>query len=386
MRIGIAGPVEIDRLSEHLEARQVHLPKGMGGTAVTTLVLGLLRGGQEVSVYTLDPAVSDDLVLRNGPLRLFVGAYRARARSRASDLFRQERRAITRFVEADKVDVVNAHWTYEFALGALQARPDTLVTVRDWAPTILRHQRDLYRAIRLLMNHACLSKAHSFTCASPYMQALLRRAGHEARVIPNMAPSTATVERISPSSSEGLGVLCVSNGFGGHKNVAKLLRAFSLVHEEIPGTQLRLVGQGLDREGTGHRWATRNGCDAGVHFLGPLPRDQVFAHMAGADLLVHPSLEESFGNVLVEAMAIGLPVIGGAESGAVPWVLDGGRAGLLVDVADPRSIADAIVRLARDSTMRTALRAGGLQRVAECFSEQAVVSQYLDAYERLVHQ
>jgi glycosyltransferase involved in cell wall biosynthesis len=384
VRIGIAGPVQIEELSSYLQMKRPPLPRGMGGTAVTALVTGLLRCGQEVSVYTLDPAVSHDLILSDGQLRLFIGKYRARARYRASDFFRHERRAIARFVEADEADVVNAHWTYEFGLGALQARPDTLVTVRDWAPTILHHHRNIYRAIRLLMNRVCLSKGRFFTCASPYIQALLRKAGHEAWVIPNMAPSAPIFKRVHRGRPEDFTVLCVSNGFAGHKNVAALLRAFKLVRAEIPHVQLQLVGHELDEGGIAHHWATRSGCDTGVCFLGPMSRDCVFAHMANASLLVHPSLEESFGNVLVEAMMVGLPVVGGAQSGAVPWVLDGGNAGVLVDVADPRAIAKVIVALAQDSTARDAVRLAGMQRATDCFSEQAVVAQYLRAYEHVI--
>jgi hypothetical protein len=74
---------------------------------------------------------------------------------RAWDLFAQERAGLERAMREDPCDVVHAHWTYEFALAALASGQPTLVTARDWAPTILLMQRRLrllpYRLACLLL-------------------------------------------------------------------------------------------------------------------------------------------------------------------------------------------------------------------------------------------
>ena len=82
-------------------------------------------------------------------------------------------------------------------------------------------------------------------------------------------------------------------------------------------------------------WAQKKGLSDGVNFVGPVDPDELIDIYEQVDLMVHPSMEESFGMVLVEAMARKIPVIGGEKSGAVPWVLDNGKAGVLTDIRSP---------------------------------------------------
>jgi glycosyltransferase involved in cell wall biosynthesis len=120
-----------------------------------------------------------------------------------------------------------------------------------------------------------------------------------------------------------------------------------------------------------------------VAFLGPLDRSAVVALLDGADLLAHPSLEESFGNTLIEAMARGTPVLGGFRSGAVPWVLDEGRAGVLCDVRDAEALAAAAHEVLSDPARWRALSAAGLDRVRGAFTLSRVADAYLTEYERI---
>ena len=111
-------------------------------------------------------------------------------------------------------------------------------------------------------------------------------------------------------------------------------------------------------------------------FLGPTPRADVLARMADADLFVHPSREESFGSVLVEAMAQGTPVVGGRESGAVPWVLDGGRAGVLADVEKPDLLAGDLLGLLRDPVRWDHFSTSGRRISKQRFSLSEVAPAY----------
>jgi len=85
----------------------------------------------------------------------------------------------------------------------------------------------------------------------------------------------------------------------------------------------------------------------------------VLDYLANADILVHPALEESFGLTLVEAQLAGVPAIGGAHSGGVPWTLDYNRAGRLADVRSESSLAGAMVELAEDAATRSRLARAG---------------------------
>ena len=112
-------------------------------------------------------------------------------------------------------------------------------------------------------------------------------------------------------------------------------------------------------------------------FLGPIPAVEIPEFMCSLDVFVSPSLEESFGMTLIEAIMQGTPVVGGSASGAVPWVLNFGEAGELVNVQDPASIAWGITRsLDVDESTRKAR----YDYVHENFSLGHVVDRYEAKY------
>lgn len=123
----------------------------------------------------------------------------------------------------------------------------------------------------------------------------------------------------------------------------------------------------------------------GVFFHGQLPYEQLMNQLRNYDLLLHPSLEESFGMTLIEAMAQGLPVIAGKYSGAVPWVLNYGKNGILVDVASTKEIADALRMLTHDEDLYRQLSSDGIQYVWNNFSEDIIAREHLELYRRVLN-
>ena len=99
------------------------------------------------------------------------------------------------------------------------------------------------------------------------------------------------------------------------------------------------------------------------------------------DILVHPSLEESFGMTIAEAQLAGVAVIGGAHSGAVPWTLDYDRAGRLVDVRSTSSLAEAMRELALDSATRSRLARAGTDLTRQRHDPERLIT----AIEALLH-
>ena len=81
--------------------------------------------------------------------------------------------------------------------------------------------------------------------------------------------------------------------------------------------------------------------------------------------------------VVLEAMAMGVPVLGGQASGAVPWLLADG-AGVLVDVRRPRDIAGSIVRLLADAPLAESTARQGFRRAREQFSGDSVAASYIN--------
>ena len=161
------------------------------------------------------------------------------------------------------------------------------------------------------------------------------------------------------------------------KDTPTLLRAFALVRRERPGVRLRVVGGGPGLEH--HRGlARRLGLGEEVRFLGTIPeREAVREEYRRADVFCLPSRQEGFGLAFLEAMACGLPVVG-AAAGAVPEVVPEGRAGFLVPPVDPRSLANALLRLLGDRGTRRRLGDAG-RRHARGYAWPRVARRFLSA-------
>jgi phosphatidylinositol alpha 1,6-mannosyltransferase len=93
-------------------------------------------------------------------------------------------------------------------------------------------------------------------------------------------------------------------------------------------------------------------------FTGELVGAELAALYASADVFCFPSTTDTFGQVMLEAGASGVPVVAAAAGGALELVANG-RTGLLVPPEEPRSLAEALLVLARDPVLRTRMGAAG---------------------------
>ena len=136
-------------------------------------------------------------------------------------------------------------------------------------------------------------------------------------------------------------VLLAAGRLTRQKGFDLLLRALPAVVEQLPGLRVLIAGEGPERRAlTGQ--AARLRLQERVRFLGE--RGDLAVLFAGADGFVLPSRDEGSPYVLLEAMALGLPVVA-TDVGGVRALLDGGSNGLLVRAGDPPALAAAILRL-----------------------------------------
>ncbi|MEO8599564.1 MAG: glycosyltransferase family 4 protein [bacterium] len=122
-----------------------------------------------------------------------------------------------------------------------------------------------------------------------------------------------------------------------------------------------------------------------VFFHGLIPHNQVMSELAVTDLLAHPAVVESFGMTIAEAMALGIPVVAGRISGAIPWVLGEGSEEMLVDVGAANAIADTAVALLKDSVKYRHYSKQGRVRASELFSADAVSKAYTVQYQKILN-
>jgi L-malate glycosyltransferase len=382
LRIALVGPATIEMLQQYFDA-----PIETAGYAYPLLPLlaaEYRRLGHHVSIITTASDIVHPLEYHGERISLFVAPSRKRAKKRALDFFAIERKRLIEAISKCKPDIIHAHWTYEFALAGLRSgAAPVLVTAHDAPLSILRYMPNIYRTIRALMALEVSFKTRHLTAVSPslarrwHMQMAYVR---PILVIPNPVEPLA----ITPHVRSRTPLILAVGDDSRRKNFSTLLKSFAIVRGEWPDSRLRLVGPGLESDGELARWAHKKGLGDSVAFVGAVTRSELTQELSTATVFCHPSLEESFGVVIVEALLAGLPVVAGRYSGGVPFVLFDGKAGLLVDVRNTttlaRGIAEAVLNRAGTRTEHFDVQSA----VQRNFSAEVVAKRYLEEYANLI--
>lgn len=384
MRIAFCTPADVHALARSLDRETAGVAPGLGSTAITPLIIELLRRGHSVTLYTLSNGLGQEQFHHWGNLRVFIGPSRSFGSPR--DFYRKEIVYLKRVIRADAPAFVHAHWTYEFALAALDSGVPTITTIHDLPWNVLRYYRDRCRAVRVLMAYMVAAKGRCFTAVSPDAAGHFRRwfrPGAAINVIPNfLRNSIFELGRTKPAQADRpLTFVTTMHGWTRLKNATCALQAFHVVRRSLPTTRLLMVGADYQAGGPAHQWARERGLDEGVTFCGPMQNSALIEFVGReADVLVHPSLNEAFSVAVSECMALRKPVIAGIHTTGMRWALDDGRCGLLADVRRPEEVARAMYLVATDETLRERLSEAAFERVWNLFRADVVVPQYEALY------
>ena len=161
------------------------------------------------------------------------------------------------------------------------------------------------------------------------------------------------------------------------KNVAYLTAALEQVAKARPGARILMVGDGPSRPEVEQRLGSA------AHFAGYRSGDDLADHYAAADLFAFTSVTETFGNVLIEAMSSGLPVVA-LRAGGPGETVEDGVTGLLVDPSEaPARFADALMRLHDDNDLRRKMSAAA-RSYALSQSWDARIGELRKRYEEII--
>lgn len=385
MNIGIAAPIEIMSLRRHLPSlNEDELKLGLGGTAVNIIIDGLIDLGHTVTVFTLDRTIKNKYVITGPKLKIIFGHFRPSFKMKCFDFCGVEYKQIRDFIIEEKhnLDVVNAHWSYEFAIGAILAKVPHLITFRDHSQTILRLNKGPYRLTRLFMDLWVRWRGHHFSYNSQYLKSLIKLPG---AVIPNpISSSQIETERSFPVNKPVLKICYIANGWDYRKNPEAAIEAVSKLHERMPNVELHMIGKGFEQDNERYKKTITGGLSSFIKFRGSLPHAQFMTELRDFDIMLHTAREESFGNNLIEAMAKGVPVIAGRSAGAVPWVLNDGLAGCLTDVESPQAISDDLFKILTDQEYYEFLSRNGISNLTNRFVQEKVCSHYVLEYKKII--
>ncbi|NJD25834.1 MAG: glycosyltransferase family 1 protein [Betaproteobacteria bacterium] len=163
-------------------------------------------------------------------------------------------------------------------------------------------------------------------------------------------PARRSAELRATWSVEPGGIACLHVGrLAPEKNLVLALKAFAALRVRMPRARMVWVGDGPSRAGL----AAAHGDH---HFAGLRHGEDLAAHYASADLFLFPSLTETYGNVVAEAMASGLPVVAYRSAAAAELIVDGAN-GRLAAPGDEMAFIAAAIDLAVDPQQRAKMAA-----------------------------
>lgn len=360
------------------------LAKGGAQRLILTFAKEIQKHNLKLSVISLSSDVDSDFVKAFEELGVRVIVFHFR---RLLDLMPIVE--LFRWIKREKPDVIHTHLTYANVIGGLigfLCKVPVVTTLHttgteprfygpktDWAETMaLRYVTDYVVACGPSVLNAYNAKLNN----------------RQMQVVPN----SISLDKVEFSDDERISlrkhimgdldkVLLISIGrLVPPKGFDLLLEALAAVVEKNSNVFLVIVGDGeLDIE-LKNRVKKLN-LEKYVSFLGN--RDDVSSLLAASDIYVLPSKWEGLPLVILEAMAMGLPIVA-TDVGDVAWVLD--STGILVPPFESHAIANGILKMLEKKTSWTIMGQKGRQRVEDMFNSTRRVKDILSIYNNLLYE
>jgi L-malate glycosyltransferase len=293
---------------------------------------------------------------------------------------------LAKLLRRERVDLLHAHQYTPFFYGMtarmLCRRPPVLFTEHGrWYPDSPRRKRIF--ANRLLLER----RDRVVGVGQSVRQALIDNEGfpsHRVQVIYNgvdlapfvrAGPQRATVRSELGVGGDELLILQVAR-LDALKDHATAIRTLAHVVGRGVRTQLVLVGEGPEERKI-HQLVQQHKLECQVRFLGL--RTDIARLLSAADLFLLTSVSEGIPLTLIEAMAVGLPVVA-TRVGGVQEIVEDGKTGLLAPRGDDAALAASVLRLLNNPTQRRRMGELGRERAQALFSDQQMHDRYIRLY------
>ena len=356
MRVGIVTHVvNFHRFAKYFDdsekAELLQLNNNDIGPAPSLIAEGLIQNNCFVRFFTIGPYSK---VYKSKNMEIYMSKYMPNALDKRVFGPIRETVIFHKLVKDNfsDLDVLHAHWTYGTANGiySFAKQIPVFCTVRDWAPVIRAfspHRGGAIWFVKNVLNERILSNHNvHFISNSPYTKKLIEdRLKKDVPCIYNPIENSSLINR-EKEYPDNLQIVTILSYLSNRKNADKLLEAFKVVHMQHPTSMLHFIigmtEDALKRSEAYKRWMDNNLLD-GVSLHCNVAHDDIFHYIDQSTLMLHPALEETFGNIIIESFSRKTPVIGGENAGAIPYLLQEGRYGYLCDVQSAQAMSSTVL-------------------------------------------
>ena len=373
MRVAMLGqyPLDEGRIVGGVEAVMVPLLRSLANLEDLDLHVVTCRPRQEERTITTASGL---------PLHI-----RNRRRLGRLTAHRLDIRAMGQTLRQLKPDVVHAQGMGIYAAAAAAARCPHVVTAHGIFFREARFASGWASRVRRRMDSGferhCLRLAQNLISISPYVrQELVQHCGFQGRVFDIDNPVQDMFFNVDGEGEES--TVLFAGRVIPRKGLRQLLSALVRVRQEMPAVQLRIAGEtdsAPDYVAACQQLVEQQGLGSAVTFLGPLDMETMVAEHARCTLLALPSKQETAPVVVAEAMAAGRAVVATRICG-VPYMVEDGGSGLLVEEGDSKGLATALLRVLQDPALRSRMGQRGRQIAAARFRASVVAAQTRQVY------
>ena len=298
-------------------------------------------------------------------------------------------RRLAQFLSENRIEILQTHMFEGALIGMIAARlartPITIVTRHHLDEGMLLGTR-VHLALERWSNQAADCVIVPSEATRRFMFEVEKQKGTNVRVIPYgfdfeaMGAAEADREKVRKEFglSDDFVIGCVGRFFK-NKGHVYLFEAVADIIKDFPNVKILLLGSG-DREMLNEVISRLDIID---HVIFAGYRNDIPACMKAMDLLVHPSLSESFGQVIVEALCVGTPVVV-TSVGGVPEIVSNGETGIVVEPKNSKALYDAILRMIKNPALRLQLGSAGRASVTEKFTVEKFIDLQWECYQDLL--
>jgi glycosyltransferase involved in cell wall biosynthesis len=298
-----------------------------------------------------------------------------------------------RLIEDLGCDIVHTHLLRADLFGGAAARWAGIPVIVSTVYAIGQYRRAKQRRTDRLLDAACAAlPTHTIAVSEAVKRDCvdrMRTSPDDITVIhtgidapENIDPHRAAMQREQwGGAAAGPFILTIAR-LSYEKGVDTLIDAAAILRDRHPEIRFIVLGEGPDRGKLKARMDAA-GLTGVVTLAGFC--DDVWPSLAATDIVCLPSKSEGMPNVLLEAMAVGKPIVA-TGVGGVPEAITPAQNGLLVAPDDPRALAAGLARLLDDEALASRLGAAAKQTIEARFRARDAVSRYGEVYDRLSMQ
>ncbi|MGD9897562.1 MAG: N-acetyl-alpha-D-glucosaminyl L-malate synthase BshA [Calditrichaceae bacterium] len=294
-------------------------------------------------------------------------------------------------IESANLDILHVHYAIPHATSAYLAREMTekkdfkfITTLHGTDITLIGSDPSYIKIVKF-----SIEQSNGVTAVSDFLKKETEstfQIKNDIRVIPNFIPD----DFLEIRDSKSVKPYCVSDDEFVLTHISNF-RPLKRVHELIPVVEelskkfkfkLLMVGDGPERYRVEKECREKGLCKY-ILFLGK--QENISEILAGTDVFLLPSENESFGLAVLEAMACGVPCVS-TNAGGLPEVNIHGETGFTVDIGDTRAFAGYVSRLLEDKDLRISFGKNARELAVSKYNADKVVPLYLDYYNEILNR